>query len=211
MAELRPRGPYIWVTWLTRLLAGENACEWAAWFKAQHTGRSWQKARGTFEQANRQVEHTAQLNSYRQRLEDQGFTVWTENQNSFVLNGRSASIGGKPDLIATNGADAFVVDIKTGNPSTSHMVQVMLYQYMVPKALKQYKGALFNGRVAYPDHEIEIPASAVDERFVGHVTELVRRLAAGTPTRRVPSYQECRFCDITSADCPDRMFERSTC
>ena len=205
MAELRPQGPYIWVTWLTRLLAGENACEWASWFKAQHTGWSWTKARGTFQQANWQVEHTAQLNAYRQRLEDQGFTVWMEHQNSFVLNGRSAAIGGKPDLIARKDADTLVVDIKTGNPSTSHIVQVMLYQYMVPKALKQYRGGVFDGRVAYSDHEIEIPASAVNERFVGHVTELVRRLAVGEPARRVPSLRECGFCDITLTDCPERV------
>ena len=30
MAVLRGGGPYIWVTWLTRLLVGENSCEWAA-------------------------------------------------------------------------------------------------------------------------------------------------------------------------------------
>ena len=28
--------PYIWTTWLPRLLTGENSCEWVVWFKAQH-------------------------------------------------------------------------------------------------------------------------------------------------------------------------------
>ena len=28
--------PYIWATWLPRLLTGENSCEWAVWFKAHH-------------------------------------------------------------------------------------------------------------------------------------------------------------------------------
>ena len=32
MAERRRDEPYIWVTWLTRLLVGENSCEWAVWF-----------------------------------------------------------------------------------------------------------------------------------------------------------------------------------
>src|SRR2546426_12613973 len=33
----QPReGPYIWVTWLSKLLAGEAHCEWALWFKAHH-------------------------------------------------------------------------------------------------------------------------------------------------------------------------------
>ena len=26
--------PYIWTTWLPRLLTDENSCEWAVWFKA---------------------------------------------------------------------------------------------------------------------------------------------------------------------------------
>ena len=29
MAQVRRDGPYIWVTWLTRLLVGENPCEWS--------------------------------------------------------------------------------------------------------------------------------------------------------------------------------------
>jgi len=35
MSVLR-RSPYIWVTWLTKLMAGEAQCEWASWFKAHH-------------------------------------------------------------------------------------------------------------------------------------------------------------------------------
>ena len=41
---LRQDGPYIWVTWLTKLLVGENSCEWSAWFRAQHEGWSWEQA-----------------------------------------------------------------------------------------------------------------------------------------------------------------------
>ena len=29
MAQLRANGPYIWVTWLPRLLSGESSYEWA--------------------------------------------------------------------------------------------------------------------------------------------------------------------------------------
>ena len=27
------QSPYIWFTWLTKLMAGEAQCEWASWFK----------------------------------------------------------------------------------------------------------------------------------------------------------------------------------
>lgn len=100
MLELRSGGPYIWITWLIRLLTGESSCEWAYWFRAQHDGRSWKKAPSTFQQAGWQMEHTALLNTCRDHLEDQGYEVRTESQNSFVLKGKSAAIGGKPDLIA---------------------------------------------------------------------------------------------------------------
>ena len=38
MAQPRATGPYVWVTWLPRLLSGESSCEWASWFKAQQRG-----------------------------------------------------------------------------------------------------------------------------------------------------------------------------
>ena len=41
MAQLRANGPYIWVTWLPKLLSGQTSCEWASWFKAQHYSDSW--------------------------------------------------------------------------------------------------------------------------------------------------------------------------
>ena len=41
----RRKFPYIWTTWLPRLLTGENSCEWAAWFKAHH--ESWSASRPT--------------------------------------------------------------------------------------------------------------------------------------------------------------------
>ena len=43
MPQLRESGPYIWVSWIAKLLTGENSCEWAAWFKAQHETSSWGK------------------------------------------------------------------------------------------------------------------------------------------------------------------------
>ena len=52
---------------------------------------------------------------------------------------------------------------------------------------------------------MQIPASGIDGKFVERLGALIRRLAAETPARRVPSTQECRFCDITKADCPERV------
>ena len=207
MAQPRTTGPYVWVTWLPRLLSGESSCEWASWFKAQHEGWSWSRMPSDFDQAGWLMNHTALLNQQRQRWEQQGYTVLTEGQNSFTLRGSSAVLAGKPDLVARRRDQATVIDAKTGRPSPAHTAQVLLYMYALPRALERYRGLSIAGQVAYPDHMVDIPPEAVDGRFVENLGGLMRRLASEMPARRVPSPGECRFCEITPADCPERAEE----
>ena len=195
--------PYIWATWLARLLAGEAHCQWAGWFRAHY--QDWTKPPSDFDNAKWMLDHTALLNWERESRESLGYAVRVENQNSFRLRGRYATLAGKPDLIAVKNSDAVIVDAKTGRVSPHHAVQLMLYQYAVPKALEQHRGMEFRGHVAYPESNVEIPASRIDRNFVDNLGTLIRRLAADTPARRAPSSTECRFCDITAADCPERM------
>ena len=81
----------------------------------------------------------------------------------------------------------------------------MIYQYSVPRALKEYEGRDVQGRVAYPDCNVGAPASAIDPEFIGNLAGLIRRLASDAPARRVPSAAECRFCEITAAGCSARI------
>lgn len=201
---IKRQSPYVRVTWLSKLLVGENCCEWGAWFKTQHEGSSWSKVPGTFDQTTWQLEHTSLLREVRAKLEAEGKTVFTENQNNFSLRGTTAALGGKPDLIATSGRTGIILDAKTGNPSPAHHVQVMLYMYAVPRALGQYRGVTFDGRVVYKDHEVEIPSRAIDEKFIGNLADLIRRLGSTTCAKKVPNPVECGFCEITEADCPER-------
>ena len=157
MAERRD-STYVWVPWLTKLLVGENSCEWAAWFKANYEGRSWVKVPATFDSAGWQVAHTSLLNKIREDMEQEGKEVFTENQNSFTLKGRTATLAGKPDLITVSGSQGTIVDAKTGQPSSSHYVQVLLYMYAIPKALGRYRDVTFDGRIVYPDHEEHVPS-----------------------------------------------------
>ena len=200
----RPRQhPYIWATWLAKMLAGEAHCEWAGWFRAHY--QDWTKPPSNFDSPQWMLNHTALVNREQERLETLGYTVYVENQNFFRLRGRQATLAGKPDLIAVNSPDAVIIDAKTGRPSPHHAAQVMIYQYAVPRALTQYQGIQFNGQVVYPDAKVSVPASSTDGEFVRNLGALIRRLANGAPARRVPSFAECRFCDITSADCPERV------
>ena len=136
--------------------------------------------------------------------------VTTEGENSVTLRGNAATRGGKPDLIALRDDLAVIIDPKTRKPGPSHAVQVMLYQYAVPIAMEQFKGLTISGQVAYPDHVVDVPANAVDKEFVSRLGVLVNRLASQIPPSKAHSFSECRFCEITKADCPDRIDERGT-
>ena len=203
MARTREH-PYIWATWLARLLAGESSCEWAGWFRAHY--QDWTKPPSEFDSAKWMMDHTALVNEARASREKLGYEVFTEDQNFFRLQGATATLAGKPDLIAVKGNDLVIADAKTGKPSPHHAVQVLTYMYAVPRALEQFRGMEFRGHVIYPDGKnVGIPVSGLDRKFIDRLGSLIRRLADEKPARRVPSASECRFCDITAADCPERV------
>ena len=57
---------------------------------------------------------TALLNKRRAGWEVGGFNVDIEGRNSFHLRGRSATLAGKPDLVARRDDEAVIIDAKTG-------------------------------------------------------------------------------------------------
>ena len=85
----------------------------------------------------------------------------------------------------------------------------MIYMYAIPRALDRYRDLKLRGQMTYQDHTVRIPAEAVDNQFVQNLGTLIRGLSADKPPARVPSRPECRFCDITGEDCPDRVDEGS--
>ena len=205
MAKPRHNGPCVWVTWLPRLLAGESSCKWASWFKARHEGDSWARMPSDFDQAGWLTNHTVLLNQHHERWEMQGFTVLTEGQNSFNLRSSSAVLAGTPDLVARRRNEVTVIDAKTSLPSPAHETQVLIYMYALPRALRSYRGLTISGQVAY--HVVDVSADAVDGRFVENLRGLMRRPASRLRARRVPSPDECRFCEITLALCLERADE----
>ena len=198
------RGPaYVWATWLAKILAGEKVCEWAVWFRSRHEPGSWRR-NGNGAGADWHLRHTALLTQTVSRWRDRADHLLVEDQNYFQLQGKAAVLAGKPDLVALNGSTGTVVDAKTGRPSPSHEVQVQLYMFALRTL---YPGRAFDGLVVYPDREIEVPADAVDEEFVSTVALTISRLTGWPEPPRMPSAVECRFCDVTLEDCPDRIDE----
>ena len=202
MAQRRDR-PYIWTTWLPKLLTGESSCAWATWFKAHY--QNWSKPPSGFDQAEWLMRHTALLNEQKEERTGANRAVYVEGQNAFRLRGATATLAGKPDLVILDGREVTIIDVKTGREQAWHRAQVMIYQYALPLAFPQYRGLQVGGEVVYPTHTALIPTGAVSGQFVKDLGALIRRLAADTPPGRVPSRSECRFCDISGLDCPERM------
>ncbi len=201
--------PFLVVTWLTKLLVGENSCEWATWYKAHYQRRPEESVPSTFDFTQWRIDHTALINKVREEYEAQGYTVTTERQNNFFLRGNVATLSGTPDLIAIRGNEGIIIDAKTGKPSASHPVQVTIYMYAVPKGLQQHRNLKFSGHVVYSDlykdQSTQIAPTAINDSFTENLLGFIQRVAdTGKPARKVPSVMECGFCDIAQAQCEER-------
>ena len=202
MREERP-SPSIWVTWITKLLAGESQCEWAAWFRSHY---KHDKLPGDFDLAKWTAEHNELLHKRRDEIEAEGFTVYTEDQNSFKVEGaRGIVLSGKADIVAIKEYEAYVEDCKTGNPKTSDHMQVLIYILTLPLATTHCKGLTLEGRIVYKDTTVDIPSSKIDAGLKELLKKTVHLVGDTEQPRKVPSWAECRFCDISKADCQERI------
>ena len=204
----RPRDlPYVHVTYLSKLIAGEAHCEWAAWFKSQnyYTKRP---GSSSYQGSEHEVKHTKMLNKQRVELEDDGYTVTIERQNDFIWQGRAAKLAGKPDLIGVSGDECLIVDVKTGSPVASHEVQLLIYMWAAPKQLKQCADKKVRGLLVYEGDHVFIELAKLTTTLINDVSALIRRLAdPQDAAKRVPSARECRYCQISDEDCSDRYVE----
>ena len=147
MATLRDGGPYIYPTWLPKLLAGLDSCEFKIWFQVHHDGRSWDKLPSDFDQARYSLEHTELVRLCTEEYEQRGFTVTVERQNDFRLQVANATISGRPDIVAWRDDEAVVVDAKAAKPNPSHEIQVMLYMTWLPMIDPKFQQVNLSGEV----------------------------------------------------------------
>lgn len=200
--------PYVYATWPTKYLTGDKSCLWACWFKTHH--QNYEKAPSDFDLVRWQAEHTVLVNSLANDLEKRGCEVFIEHQNSFRIESRKSglAVSGRPDLIAKHPDGRLVIyDAKTGRELTSHLLQVQLYMYLLPRlADSRWSGARFSGAVVYVDGtERHIPPESIDNDFIGRLADFMQKMASDMPARRVPSEFECGQCDLTRADCREKI------
>lgn len=209
---------YVWVTWLSRLIAGEQQCEFQSWFKAHF---KHDKIPTDFSLTKWKIKHNQLLHKRRGELEKKGYVVKIEDQNSFRLDlqqldvlevrnwkftPKGVTVSGKVDIIASKDQmNSIIEDCKTGKPKNSDQVQVMLYMMFLPQCIKEYGETIFDGYVRYKDSEVPIFHTDIDEDLKKVVWDVIKRISATEPCRKTPSYNECNFCDISKEDCSERV------
>lgn len=195
--------PFIWVSWLSKIMAGEKQCEWACWFRSHY---QWEKLPSGLDLAKWTANHAELLRARRATLEAEGFTVYVEDQNSFTLIGQTGiEVSGKPDLVALRGNEVYVEDCKTGTPRHSDHFQVLVYMLSLPHVEGPWKGLKIEGRLIYDHTVVDVPSSKIDADLKELFRKTVQTIGGPEPARKVPSRGECRYCDISQADCPERV------
>lgn len=208
MATARTGKPYIWVTWLAKLLGGQR-CVWSAWFKAHYKYDKFEEMAADLVKWNR--EHNALMAARVKELEADGWTVMVEDQNAFKLEGASAVVAGKPDIVATKAGQVMVVDGKTGRERESDLWQVLFYLFAIPKSRPDLVGELV-GEVQYAkgDVRITVTPADLDEVRMGQLLDLIKTVAGADAPPKTPSRAECKTCNIGSRDCPQRVGAEQT-
>lgn len=211
--------PYVWVTWLTKLLADETKCVWAAWYRAHFKYEKTQDAtceacrtksgpctdprecRASFF-ASYNAKHDAITARRAAELKAQGYVVRLEDDNDFKIEGKGGILAGKPDLTALRGEEPVLVsDSKSGRRRDSDMWQVLIYAFALPLAWLQ--GHKIRGEVAYHDGNRSVPPITDSQRK--KIAELLRTVTGAEEPEASPSTNECSRCDI--AHCPVRAEE----
>jgi len=198
-------GSYIWVTWITGLMAADRHCEWSAWFRAHFQG--FDKVPTDFDLAAWKAAHGEMVRSRAEELRKQGYGVFVEDQNKFSLKGKAATLGGVPDLVAVRDGQGLVVDCKSGKQRDSDWFQVLTYMFVLPLTHKACRGIGLAGEVQYRDSRRRIEPQKLTDELKGLISATIERVGGEAPLPKVPSLGECRFCDLTVADCPERVEE----
>jgi hypothetical protein len=196
--------PSVWVTWLAKLMTDEVQCPWSVWFRTHY---KYDRLNRDFDSAKWNASHRALLDDRLSQLQAEAWAVSVEGENWFEIVGRhyAVKIAGKPDVLAIRDQQVWVEDCKTGRKKNSDLYQVLLYMLLLPLSHPQCRGLKLQGRLVYPDGAIDISSDQVSEDFKAQFRVAIATLSNPTPARKIPSYQECRYCDISAQYCSERV------
>ena len=195
--------PYVWVTGMAKLLGGDTHCLWSLWFRAHFQAA---KRPSDFDTCAWTAKHATLVRDRAERLRVDGYKVYLENQNLVSVRGRNGGIlAGKPDLLAVRNGKALVVDCKTASQHVAHCMQVLLYMLLLPRAHPACGGRSIVGELCYPEFVQLIEADQLTTAFKRDVGEAFGLITGDAPPPKTPSGRDCKYCNITAEDCPDRV------
>lgn len=210
MADRKRGLPSVWVTHISGLLAGDDTCEWAAWFKS----RNWYKKLkdDTFDAVRWNTEHTELVRRTAAVYREAGYTVTLEDENKFKVQGQTAEIAGKPDIIASNDTEIVIVDCKSGKLRNAHWWQVAIYLRFGKNIVGEEAllGRTLRGEAVYTE-ESQQPATKISlddleqMKAKERINQQLQNIGLSFPPATTPSERECGFCDIPPEECKDRM------
>jgi len=212
MAIQKRNEVFVWPSWICKLVAGEEQCEWKYWLKAHYTH---DKKPSNFNLDEWTIKHNQLLRERREALERLGFKVFVEDQNAFKLEIKAGDyirsegsdelistlkekiiISGKADIVAIGQEEdkqitnkmhniTLVEDCKTGNCKTSDRVQVILYMLLLPKAIKKYKDTIFSGTIVYKlgVPNVDISPEAAQDEYLKKIIWDTIKLIAGDESK----------------------------
>jgi hypothetical protein len=197
---------YTYATWLSKAMAGERQCLYAGWFKSHFKVQGKRDINLDAWTA----EHTAMVHDVVAKLRAARYQVYLEGQNSIRVKGSGGAVlVAKPDIVAVKGDTAIVIDCKTGQPRTSDSLQVRLYMYLLSEwsthPARSCRRIL--GEVRYKredDETVYLPHAAADG-VAGLMRRYMSVFLGAAPPLPVPSYAECKFCELGKLFCPDRI------
>jgi hypothetical protein len=186
------------------LLAGDDQCRWSAWFRAHFQHQKVEREGGDLVKWKK--DHAEMVDAIAHALAADGWDVTLEGQNKFNITGRSGiELAGQPDIVAVRGTVAKIVDAKGGKERDKDWWQVALYMVMLPIAYPKFKGLRILGEVHYTHRIVQILPEEIAANIAEKIAAQVREAGGDVPPAKVPSYRECRFCNIGKGDCPERV------
>jgi hypothetical protein len=67
------------------------------------------------------------------------------------------------------------------------------------------KGREIEGRIVYGNRTVDVPSFRIDADLKELFRKTVMMIGKPEPPAKVPSWGECRYCDISTDDCPERI------
>lgn len=121
-------------------------------------------------------------------------------EQGFTINGRTATVKGKADIVYEQDGVTWIEECKTGKLRDADQVQALVYMWLAEVGGTRNAQA----RVVYKDDIVDVDRTRLQD-VRDSALRLIAVAAQANPPPRAPSQSECRSCNIGPFYCDDRM------